>query len=92
MGGLLGMTAGWRPLRATFWLLEAPDSLAERVDERPAAPRQHRSVADERGETSAVLGRLHRGHARKAARRERCERRRDFAAVDPYQKLGPPGE
>jgi glutamine amidotransferase len=25
---LFGMTAGWRPLRATFRLLEAPDSLA----------------------------------------------------------------
>lgn len=29
------MTAGWRPLRATFWLLEAPDSLAEQSRHNP---------------------------------------------------------
>jgi predicted glutamine amidotransferase len=32
---LFGMTAGWRPLRATFWLLEAPDSLAEQSRRNP---------------------------------------------------------
>ena len=30
------MTAGWRPLRATFLLLEAPDSLAEQSRRNPA--------------------------------------------------------
>ena len=35
MCGLFGMTAGWRPLPATFWLLEAPDSLAEQSRRNP---------------------------------------------------------
>jgi hypothetical protein len=32
---LFGMTAGWRPLRATFRLLEAPDSLVEQSRRNP---------------------------------------------------------
>lgn len=32
---LFGLTAGTRPLRATFWLLEAPDSLAEQSRRNP---------------------------------------------------------
>jgi glutamine amidotransferase len=32
---LFGLTAGWRPVRATFWLLEAPDSLAEQSRRNP---------------------------------------------------------
>src|SRR5437868_5914146 len=29
------MSGGWRPLRATFWLLEAPDSLAQQSRHNP---------------------------------------------------------
>jgi predicted glutamine amidotransferase len=32
---LFGMSAGRRPMRATFWLLEAPDSLAEQSRRNP---------------------------------------------------------
>jgi hypothetical protein len=42
---LFGMSGGRRPTRATFWVLEAPDSLAEQSEEMLEAPTKRPSMS-----------------------------------------------
>ena len=69
---LFGLTAGWRPLRATFWLLEAPYSLAEQSRRNPdgygiATYEAHGSARVEKRPAAAYADEL---FAREAKERE----------------------